>query len=147
MRRFIALFCDLHRIKRNPSEWLVMNRSYLAGFDRPMTNWVHLTADQLSNRIDRTGRGVTAGREGLLEINSLIGFSERCFAAIIVLLLHSVPSWVAGDLLVREDGKTHPSQFEGSRYLAAIDENFDYKHERRASLVEIKARRSSVVRF
>jgi hypothetical protein len=37
MRRFIALFCDLHRIKRNPSEWLVMNRSYLAGFDRPMT--------------------------------------------------------------------------------------------------------------
>jgi hypothetical protein len=111
------------------------------------SNWVHLSADQLSNRIDRTRRGVTAGREGLSEIDSLIGFSERCFAAIIVLILHSVPSWVAGDLLVREDGKTHLSQFEGSRYLAAIDEGFDYKHERQVSLAEIKARRSSLVRF
>lgn len=110
-------------------------------------NWVHLTSEQVTSRADRLRRGVSAGREGIDEFEPVVLSGERCFAAIIVLLLHAVPEWVAGDMLVNSDGSTHQSHFQASRFVAAIDEHFDYKHERKHVLSTHAIQRASLVRF
>jgi len=72
---------------------------------------------------------------------------SRAFSASLVLLFHSVPSWVAGDWLVEPDGSTTNWYFTRSRYIAAIDATFDYKHERKNNLQKVQDSRSSRISF
>jgi hypothetical protein len=102
-------------------------------------NWVHVTVEQINDRIDRVDRGITAGKEDLPELADLIAQLERCYAAVLVLFLHSVPAFIAGDLLVESDGTSHRWCFEGSRFIAAI--------ERLSSLDRVKSRRKECPRF
>src|SRR5665213_2224615 len=97
--------------------------------------------------MNRVETGVTAGKEGLPELNQLIVQLERCYAAVLVLLFHCVPSWVAGDFLVESDGRSYRWHFEASRFIASMDEQFDYKAERSKILDEIISRRRDCVRF
>ena len=53
----------------------------------------------------------------------------------------------AGDWLVEGDGSSMRSHFMGSRFLAGIDGHFDYKAERQARLVDIRAQRAARIRF
>ena len=73
------------------------------------------------------------------ELNLL---AERVLAASLVLLFHSVPSWVAGDWLVDRNGSTIDWHFVQSKFIADLDKQFDYKHERQDRLAEIQAQRS-----
>lgn len=57
---------------------------------------------------------------------------ERVMAASLVLLFHSVPSNVAGDWFVEDDGSSIIWHFAGSKFIAGIDSYFDYKHERQS---------------
>ena len=78
-----------------------------------MSGYVHLTPEQILERIAAVDAGRTLGREGsaqVLELNNLI---SKGFAASLVLLLHSVPEYVAGDWLVDPDGSTIDSYFVG----------------------------------
>ncbi|HEX5425223.1 MAG TPA: hypothetical protein VFW94_16870 [Candidatus Acidoferrales bacterium] len=112
-----------------------------------MSGYVHLTPNQILERIAAIDAGMSLGREGSPQVQELTNLISKGFAASLVLLLHSVPEYVAGDLLVAQDGSTIDSYFVGSRFVAAIDSYFDYKHERKASLTAIQAARASKIAF
>jgi hypothetical protein len=111
------------------------------------SNYVHLTPAQIQERIAAVDAGRTAGNESAADVNHLNSLVSRGMAVSLVLLFHSVPSYVAGDWLVAPDGSTIRWYFEASRFLAGIDSHFDYKQERQASLAEIQAIRNAAIRF
>ncbi|WP_156629577.1 hypothetical protein [Methylobacterium sp. Leaf85] len=111
------------------------------------SNYVHLTPTQILHSIEGAKAGVKPGRERPEDVNELNRLAERAMAASLVLLFHSVPSWVAGDWLVNSDGSSIQWHFMKSQYIAAIDEEFDYKHERQGTLSHIKAARARNVDF
>lgn len=110
-------------------------------------DWVHLTVEQLKDRIDRGNRGITAGMEGSRELRTFISLAERSYAAALVLLLHSVPKHVAGDLLVESDGSSFDWHFQASKFIASIDAHHDYKAERQANLSQVQELRAKAIRF
>ncbi len=111
------------------------------------SGYVHLTPRQIIERIAAVDAGRTVGYESPQEIADLDRLVSRGYAASLALLLHSVPSYVAGDWLVDSDGSSMNSYFLGSRFLAGIDSFFDYKHERRQLLANIKADRARRISF
>jgi hypothetical protein len=111
------------------------------------SNYVHLTSQQISERIAAVDAGRTAARENAADIEALNILLARGLACSLVLLFHSVPSWVAGDWLVEEDGSTNQWYFMGSRFLAGIDSHFDYKYERSNRLLKIQAKRQGKIAF
>jgi hypothetical protein len=111
------------------------------------STYVHLTPPQIMQRIAMVNSGGTAGYENASDVVDFNNLLARGFAASLVLLLHSVPDYVAGDWLIDSDGTTNDSYFLGSRFIAAIDAFFDYKHERQAALVSIQKARASRIHF
>lgn len=108
-------------------------------------SYVHLTHAQILERIELARQNRVSGREGPGQIESLNRLLGRELACSVVFLLHSVPEYVAGDLLVESDGSSLKWFFDQSRFIALMDEQFDYKHERQARLKEIKETRWSRV--
>ncbi len=109
--------------------------------------YVHLTPVQILASIGAAEAGVSAGKERPADVEALNCIAERVMAASLVLLLHSVPGWVAGDWLVDGDGASINWHFMGSRFIAGIDSHFDYKHERQGTLEAIQSARKASVRF
>ncbi|MCP5353222.1 MAG: hypothetical protein H6926_08580 [Chromatiales bacterium] len=91
--------------------------------------------------------GHPLGFEGVEEARAAADLAARTLAASIVLLLHGVPSYVAGDLLVESDGTSRDWFFAQSKFIASIDAQFDYKHERKAVIDDVLQKRQSVVSF
>ena len=112
-----------------------------------MSGYVHLTPEQILERIAAVDAGRTVGHEAPAEVEELNNLVSRGFAASLVLLLHSVPEYVAGDWLMDSDGSTRDSYFVASRFIAAMDGYFDYKHERQANLKAIQTARGNRVAF
>jgi hypothetical protein len=100
--------------------------------------YVHLTPDQIEERIIAVDAGRIVGYESAAEVDELNQLVSRGLAASLVLLLHSVPDYVAGDWLVDSDGATVDSYFVKSGFIAGMDSHFDYKHERQANLTAIQ---------
>lgn len=111
------------------------------------SNYVHLSRAQIDERIVRVDAGRTAARENAEDVIRLNGLLSRVFACALVFLFHSVPQYVAGDWFVKPDGSIVDWYFNGSRFLALIDEQFDYKSERRERLSEIISARSRAISF
>ncbi|WP_192250790.1 hypothetical protein [Mesorhizobium caraganae] len=111
------------------------------------STFVHLTPAQIEERIALTSQGRLPGREIPAEIDEFNQLISRGMAASLVLLFHSVPTHVAGEWLVQHDGTTLDWYFAGSRFIAAIDSDFDYKHERQDKLAEVQAARAAKVSF
>lgn len=109
------------------------------------SSYIHLTQAQILERIALVDQNRISGQEGADEIESLNRLIGRGLACSLVFLLHSVPRYVAGDLLVEPDGSSLKWFFGQSRFIALIDEQFDYKHERQANLKKIKETRWSQV--
>ncbi|HMT41599.1 hypothetical protein [Sphingorhabdus sp.] len=111
------------------------------------SKYVHLSPDQIVESIALAQAGITSGMEGPSEVEKLNLLAERVLAASLVLLFHSVPSWVAGDWLVDRNGSTIDWHFVQSKFIADLDQQFDYKHERQDRLAEIQAHRAVGIRF
>lgn len=111
------------------------------------SSYVHLTPQQLQERIAAVDAGRTAGKESPEDIVAMNALVARGLAASLVLLFHSVPPYVAGDWLVEDDGASVDWYFAGSRFVAGLDSHFDYKHERQSRLAEIRAARDAAVKF
>ncbi|MBB5746529.1 hypothetical protein [Brevundimonas variabilis] len=109
--------------------------------------YVHLTPMQILQSIDAAEAGVSAGNERPSYVADLNSIAERVMAASLVLLFHSVPQWVGGDWLVGGEGATIDWHFTRSRFIAAMDSEYDYKHERQKTLVEIRAAREARIAF
>jgi hypothetical protein len=92
-------------------------------------------------------QGRTSGNESAEDVEILNKLIARGLACSLIFLLHSVPDYVAGDLLVQSDGSSLNWFFAGSNFIAHMDEQFDYKQERQARLEEVKHNRWAVVSF
>lgn len=111
------------------------------------SNYVHLSPIQILGSIAAVESGVTAGKERPSDVDALNRLMERAMAASLVLLLHSVPEWVAGDWLVESDGASVEWHFLQSRFVAGMDGSFDYKAERQCRLADVQERRAAGIRF
>jgi hypothetical protein len=111
------------------------------------SNYVHLTTTQILERIRMVETGRTSGYENSGDTELLNKFIARGLALSLVYLLHSVPSYVVGDLLVEADGKTTDWFFTQSKYIALLDEYFDYKAERQSGLKDIQEQRQKTITF
>lgn len=111
------------------------------------SSYVHLTPQQIQERIAAVDAGRTAGKEDAADIEALNLLVSRGLAISLTLLFHSVPSYVAGDWMVEDNGSTVAWYFTGSRFLAGVDRYFDYKHERQDRLAEIQEVRREAIRF
>ncbi len=110
------------------------------------SNYVHLTTGQINERIDAVDAGRTSGFESEADGAGMMILDGLTYS--LVLLLHSVYEYVAGDLLVdNDDGASNPWLFAGSKYIAEIDAHFDYKHERKAHLEKIVEIRTSRIYY
>lgn len=140
-------------IKRDLNLWMIPE-SLRNDFDEELgrlygktSTFVHLTPTQIAQRIAAVDAGKMIGFESPTEVDELNSLLSRGFAASLVLLFHAVGDYVAGDFLVDSDGSTVDSYFLGSRFIAGMDEYFDYKAERQARLNEVQAARTVNIRF
>lgn len=111
------------------------------------SKYVHLSPEQVLERISLVSRGIIVGGEGVSEIQEMIQFLKVGYAIFLVLVLQTVPTYVAGDLLVESNGNSNKWYFRKSKYIAEIDSYFDYKHERQARLEEIRKIRHQEIEF
>lgn len=135
---------DLELLPDSLRDQFVEEVGRLYGF---ASSYVHLSPQQILDSIERAEAGVTAGKERPADVDNFNCFAERSMAASLVLLFHSVPSSVAGDWFVEDDGSSIIWHFAGSKFIAGIDSYFDYKHERQSRLAMIRADRESQIRF
>jgi hypothetical protein len=111
------------------------------------SRYVHLTLEQLLERIAAVNAGRTVGYESAGEVDELNRLLSRGFSASFVLIFHGAPDYVAGDWLVDFDGSASASYFMGSRFMSGMDSFFDYKHERQQRLSAIQAARAARIQF
>ena len=140
-------------IKKN-IKFSLLNENYCATFLEEVgrlysetSDYVHYNPAQIIEAIQAAEDGVMPGKERASDVLALNRLVERCMAASMVFLFHSVPEWVAGDWLVEGDGSSVRWHFMKSRFIAAMDASFDYKHERKKSLPEIQATRATCISF
>ncbi|MBU1306568.1 MAG: hypothetical protein KKF33_13750 [Alphaproteobacteria bacterium] len=111
------------------------------------SSFVHWTVDQIERRIKSVEAGRVAGQETVDDIMELNALLERALAASLTLVFHSVPKSAIGDWILDGDGNTIDWYFTQSKFIAAVDAEFDYKHERQSHLDAIKATRAARIRF
>ena len=110
------------------------------------SDYVHLSHDQIIERIELVDQGNIPGKESPGEITDLNDFIITCLSLSIVFLLHSVPEYVVEDLFVEPDGSSINWHLSKSKYIAYIDERYDYKHKRKDNLEKIKKERWNKVK-
>jgi hypothetical protein len=102
------------------------------------SNYVHLTFAQVEERDRLIRQGAQPLTPSEHTIEPLLGLMSRVLAASFVYIAHAVPAFAVGDLLVRENGYSHSWALSGHRWIALLDEYFDYKQERRANIDDIR---------
>ncbi len=110
-------------------------------------NYVHASPNQMLERLSLVANGRTIGKEGLKELKELNTEISKVYSYILVFLFHSLPTWCVGDYLVERDGKTVDWYFAKSKYIAEIDQHFDYKHERQSIIDEVRDMRNKSIEF
>jgi hypothetical protein len=105
------------------------------------SNYVHLTAKQLRQRLTLIESDRLSGAESLEEIKELNQKITNCLAASFVFVAHAVSPAEVGDLFVTKDGSSHSWDLSSSQYIAYLDEYFDNKHERQSNITAIRATR------
>lgn len=111
------------------------------------SNYVHLTQTQILERISLISNGKTAGYESADDVDRMNRLIGRGLAVSLVYLFHAVPQYVVGDLLVQSDGGLLDWEFARSKWIAYIDEEMDYKHERQEGLQQIRTERWARVEY
>lgn len=111
------------------------------------SKYVHLSPEQISSRISLIESGRSIGKESAEDLMELNSFLEKIYASSIIFIMHSVPSYITGDWLVESDGSSNDWYFSSSQFIAAVDQKFDYKHERQSQLDEIIKKRNNKIKF
>lgn len=112
-----------------------------------LSAYSHSTPFQVSERLGREKAGKTIGYEGTEELRDLNEHAQLTYSYIATLLAHALEEWVLGDFLVESNGERNPWHFRKSKYIAMLDERFDYKHERQENLQRIKSDRLADIEF
>jgi hypothetical protein len=111
-----------------------------------LSGYTHLSARQVQERMISVQAGRFAGFEAAEDVGRFYCLAERVLACSMVFIMHSVYDWVVGDLLVESDGSSLDWKLAESRFIARIDEYFDYKYERQGRLAELRSARAMKVR-
>ncbi|WP_417583705.1 hypothetical protein [Nitrincola sp.] len=112
-----------------------------------LSAYSHSTPFQVSERLGRENAGKAIGYEGTEELRDLNEHAQLTYSYIATLLAHALEEWVLGDFLVESNGERNPWHFRKSKYIAMLDERFDYKHERQENLQRIKSDRLADIEF
>lgn len=108
------------------------------------SQYVHPTPQQLREKLDLRKRGVTPGCDTPDQLRACVDELFAVEAIIVVLAFHAVGPSFTGDILVSGGlDSLEGWPFHANRFVAGVDEFFDYKHERQAALADIRARRQS----
>lgn len=114
----------------------------LAAYSRACV-YVHPSVRQIQERLDLAARGASPGFETADELRQSNDEVFEAFSLILVLLFEAIGGSFAGDIWETGGlGDRDDWVFHGHPLVAALDENFDYKHERQAKLQQIKDRRA-----
>lgn len=106
------------------------------------SEYVHPSSRQLDERFRLAEEGVTLGFESVAQLRAAVDEVAKGFGIGIVLAFHAVGPSFAADLLVDNLDEIDAWSFHRDRFVAAMDERYDYKHERQARLDQIKRRRA-----
>jgi hypothetical protein len=112
-----------------------------------LSAYSHSTPFQVSERLGLEKAGKTIGYEGTEELRNLNDYAQLTYSYIATLFAHALEEWVLGDFLVESNGERNPWHFRKSKYIAMLDERFDYKHERQENLQRIKSDRLADIEF
>lgn len=116
-------------------------RTYVVNAWAQATKYVHPTPPQLLESLALRDKGVAIGFETPDELRTAAEEVFRAEAIVIVLLFHAVGPSFAGDLLVDNLDEHDGWPFHKNTFVAAVDEYFDYKAERKEALSRIRERR------
>ena len=111
------------------------------------SHYVHPTPRQLKEKLELREQGITPGYETAEQLRACVSELFRIESIVVVLLFHAIGAAFTGDLIVDGLDQHDAWPFHASRFIATVDATFDYKHERKASLAEIVARREKRLSF
>jgi len=123
---------------------------FLSEFKRlygELSKYAHLSSDQIMNQRELHQREVWRGQLDAGQQAELNSIAERCYALTLSFYLHSLPQWVAGDLMAASFMSNGDWHYLKSKFIAAIDSTFDYKHERQAELRQLVNLRAERIAF
>jgi hypothetical protein len=109
-----------------------------------LCNYVHLTPEQLTEKIALSKDGKPFDKLSLTELEILNSEISLSFSYISVLLFNSMPQYVVGDFF---EPSLPDYYYHKSRFIAEIDKEFDYKHERQATLEKRLVTRKDRIEF
>lgn len=107
--------------------------------------YVHPTVKQINERIELVDRGITIGFETHIELCEISREIYFVFSLLLVLVFHAIGSGFTGDIFVDWFDEFRHWEYHKSKYIAAIDAYFDYKHERQHKLDYIRERRQQSI--
>lgn len=109
-----------------------------------LCTYVHVTPEQFTEKLILKKTKDVSSDLSLEELELLNAEIGQVFSYIIVLLFNSLPEFIVNDFM---EPRRSDYYYNKSRYVAIIDELFDYKHERKAFLEKIKLTRKTDVEF
>lgn len=109
-----------------------------------LSNFIHITPEQLTEKISLAKDNKPFDKLNQKEFDLIKNDVGKTFSYIVVLLFNSMPQYVVGDFM--EPGISD-WYFYKSRFVCKIDEDFDYKHERKSRLEELKQKRENSIKF
>lgn len=110
------------------------------------SSYVHPTTKQLEEKLAARAKGLDAGFEGVDDVRRAANAIQQACADVVVLTFHVLGRSFTGDILVELLDSDDSWPFHASKFVAAIDQFFDYKHERKQILERVASRRTSRVR-
>lgn len=117
-------------------------KKLMAAYSRAC-EYVHPSVAQIEERLELRERGISPGFETAAELRQSNDELFEAWSLVLVLLFEAIGGSFSGDIL-ETGGLSHRDEwvFHGHPLVAAIDEHFDYKSERKGRLNEIQQRRA-----
>lgn len=130
---------NFHLFDETQKEQFVTTTTRMYG---ELCRYVHSTPYQMEERVRLGTIGRHIGFEGIDELRELNDEIGSALSSVLILLFHAIPQWCVGDYIVERNGNTVDTYYSKYGFFAAIDKQFDYKHERQDKLEEIQTIRN-----
>lgn len=111
------------------------------------SNYVHLTKRRIDEKLRLRDEGVVLGMETIEMLKNVVSEVHEACTIVILLAFETIGPSFTGDLLVDNLDSNDSWIFHLSEYVAIVDSQFDYKHERKSRLDEHIARRNERIKF
>ena len=107
--------------------------------------YVHPSIAQIEDRLSIRGAGVDLGFDTAELVDEFAKVAFDVYGLVAVIVLHSIGSSIAGDVLEGGYGDQAEWQLRRHPYVTMVDAFFDYKAERQERLVQLKEWRQQLL--